>query len=298
MAIGPRPAGDDQANEAACRYIEETLEELGYAPRRETFEAEVSVLAPSVSEQGKPLLVLSAGVPVVRANVVAELVGESDPSAVVEVGAHYDTVPASPGANDNASGVAALLEIARVLRGVRPDRTVRLVFFGLEETGFHGSRAHVAALPESEHERFVGLLNLDMVGVASREPGTQRSPVRVPFLSWGKTADFVAVLGNFSSGWIGNVLEDSFDAYVPGLAYYSLNRIGSWFADGHRSDHVPYWQAGLRAVHVTDTGEFRSPHYHARSDLPNELDFDFLASVTRGTAAAVLHLAGWRGEEP
>lgn len=291
VAIGPRPGGDAAATEATCRYIEEALEASGYAPRRETFPSGGGVLSKRVEADGTVVAVLSPGGPQPRSNVIAEVVGTLDPETVVEVGAHYDTVIFSSGADDNASGVAALLEIARVLRHTRPECTIRFVFFALEEQGLRGSRAHVERMPAGERERFLGLLNLEMVGFAALEPDTQRSPVSIPFLSWGTTADFIVVLGNFSSGSLGNVVEDSIDTYVPELPCYSLNRIGGWFDDGYRSDHVPYWEAGMRAVQITDTGEFRTPHYHRSSDLAEELEFPFLQRVTRGTAAAALHLA-------
>ena len=100
----------------------------------------------------------------------------------------------------------------------------------------------------------------------------------------------VAVIGTFSSGWLGNVFEAACDAYVPELPYYSANRIGGWFSDARRSDHAPYWDAGIPAVFLTDTGEFRSDDYHRPSDSPETVDALFLERVARATTATVLEL--------
>jgi len=291
VQIGPRSGHDAAETEATVRYLEESLRKLGYEPRRETFTADIRVMTQRVNEDGSISFLIAAGEPQPRHNVIVEIPGRTAPESVVEVGAHYDTVRASPGADDNASGVAALLEAARVLRGAEPAATIRFIFFALEEDDFQGSRAHVAALGEAERASFRGMIGLDMVGVSTDAPDSQETPVWVPFLSWGSVGDFLLVLGNNSSGDLGNRVEDAIDVYVPELPYYSLNRIGGWFDDGYRSDHVPYWEAGLRAIELTDTGELRTPHYHAPSDLPTQIDFEFLSRVTQATAAAALHRA-------
>ena len=200
-------------------------------------------------------------------------------------------MPGSPGADDNASGVAAALEIARLLVEHPPERTVRLCFFAAEEVDLRGSRIHVENLL-ARGETVEGLFNLDAIGHASTEPDSQQAPVRILFVTWmPSTGDFVTVVGDWSSGPLGNLYEAAVDTYVPELPYYSANRIGGWFEDGHRSDHANYWRAGIPAVALSDTGEFRSPHYHAPSDTPDTLDFEFLDGVTRATAGAALHLA-------
>lgn len=291
VTIGPRSGHDAAATEATVRYLEESLRQIGYTPRRETFTTDIRALTRHVKEDGSVTFLMSPAEPQPRSNVIVEIPGTSAPEAVVEVGAHYDTVRASPGADDNASGVAALLEAARVLRDAKPAATIRFVFFALEEDDFQGSRAHVAAFTEEERASFRGLIGLDMVGVSTDAPDSQETPVWIPFLSWGSTGDFLLVLGNMDSGDFGNRVEDAIDAYVPELPYYSLNRIGGWFDDGYRSDHVAYWEAGLRALELTDTGELRTPHYHTPADLPTQLDFEFLRRVTQATAAAALHRA-------
>lgn len=104
------------------------------------------------------------------------------------------------------------------------------------------------------------------------------------------TGDFLTVIGTFSSGWLGNVFEASARAYVPELRLYSANRIGGWFADGRRSDHAPYWDAGIPAIFLTDTGEFRWEAYHQPEDRVEALDLEFLERVSRAAAATALEL--------
>ena len=135
------------------------------------------------------------------------------------------------------------------------------------------------------------LLNLDSIGIRSNERGSQRAPIRIPLLTWmPSTGNFITVIGTYSSGWLGNLYEACVDAYVPDLRYYSANRIGGWFKDGRRSDHAHYRDAGIPAIFLTDTGEFRSDTYHRPEDTPDKLDYQFLESVTRATAAALLEL--------
>lgn|GEM_PF-329285 len=224
-------------------------------------------------------------------NLLVEFPGSSGRPGVVELSAHYDTVAGSPGADDNSSGVAALLEIARVLAASPPERTVRLCFFAGEEQGLLGSEVHVAGL-QRRGEDVVGLLNLDSVGYATGAPDSQQAPVRIVFVTWmPSTGDFITVIGDWSSGSLGNLFEAAVDTYVPELPYYSANRIGGWFEDGRRSDHAPYWDAGIPALFLTDTGEFRTNTYHRPGDLPAELDYRYLRQVAQAAAAAALELA-------
>ena len=289
--IGPRPPHDAGATEATVAWLEGRLRALGYEPRREPFTAPLSPLVRRAAEGGD-VYELGPEREVALCNVVAEIPGIGDPGAVVELGAHFDTVPFSPGADDNASGVAAVLEAARILRDARPRAAVRFCFFAAEEFGFLGSAAHVENVRRSG-ERHLGLFDLDMVGFASSEPGSQVDPVPwwIPY-SYSDRGDFVLVLGNFASGGLGNVYEDAVEAYVPDLPLESANRMGWISADGWRSDHVSYWRRGLEAVQITDTGELRTEHYHRSSDTPDRLDYGFLRRVTAGAVAAVMHRAG------
>lgn len=290
-ALGPRPADDSEAVRRTLDWIQGRLEPLGLVGYEERGTVEMSTYRVEEDADGSTRVTLTRGHREVI-NLVVELPGAGKPWQVVEVGAHYDTVARSPGADDNASGVVALLELARVLADHPRERSVRLVFFGAEEKGLLGSRMHARRQAERESEWHVGAIVLDMVGFALREPDTQRMPVRIPLLfDPPTTADFVLVAGNHHSGGIGNLVEDAADRYVPELEYYSVNRIAGWVSDGHRSDHASYWREGLRAIQLGDSADQRSPHYHRASDTPETLDARFLGDVTRAVAAAVAHWA-------
>ena len=103
--------------------------------------------------------------------------------------------------------------------------------------------------------------------------------------------NFIAVVGNLRSGSLGNRFEDAADTYVPELPYFSANRLGGFFRDALRSDHKPYWDNGYRAIMLTDTANFRNPHYHQPSDVSDTLNYTFLQGVTRATAATLLEAA-------
>jgi len=230
--------------------------------------------------------------PLFALNLFAEIPGSDLADEVIEVSAHYDTVPGSPGASDNSSGVAIVLEMARVLAGSSPSRTIRFCFFAAEEADLLGSAVHVERITQPDAAEVVALVNIDSVGVYSEEPDSQRAPVRIPLVTWmPSTGNFVTVIGTFSSGWLGNIFEASSDAYVPELKYYSANRIGGFFDDGRRSDHAHYWDADIPALFLTDTGEFRSNSYHRPEDTPDTLNYVFLYHIAQAATATVLELS-------
>jgi aminopeptidase YwaD len=285
-----RPESDRQATAATLQWLEDTLRGVGYAPQREDFAAPMRVLTPSAP--GSKDMVMTAKVGVPHCNLLAEKLGSSEPGTVLEVGAHFDSVPFGPGADDNGSGVAAVLEVARLLAAAAPRRTVRLCFFAMEEEGLVGSTAHVRLLAQ-RGDRIAGAIVLDMVGFATHAKDSQATPLRVPFLfSPPTTGDFLVVAGNFRSGWLGNLYEACADAYVPSASYYSVNRIAAWFADAMRSDHAPYWAAGFDAILLTDTAEMRNRNYHRPTDTPATIDFAFLRANAQALAATVLHWSG------
>lgn len=285
-ALGPRPAGDPAASRRALDWLRGELEGLGLAVREEPFRASLNGLVWSEQEGERVWTLVTREHELV--NLLAELPGDGRPWQVIELGAHYDSVHESVGADDNASGVAVLLELARVLRERPRDRTIRLCFFAGEERGLLGSAHHAARIARRDDERLLGAIVLDMVGYADRSPGSQTTPVRIPLLfDLPRTADFVLVAGNYPSGGIGNLVEDSADRYVPSLAYYSVNRVAGFVSDGWRSDHASYWRNGLRAIQLGDSADLRSPHYHQASDTPDTLDYAFLADVARAVVAAV-----------
>lgn len=270
---GPRPANDVQATRHAVDYIKAQLVSFGYQP----FEESPGAAAVPVDRDGAGFI-----------NIIAEHSGSETPASILELGAHYDTVATSPGADDNASGVAAILEVARVLSQVTMKATVRFCFFAREENGREGSLYHVQQI-QRRNEDMDGAIILEMVGYATDRPDTQRTPARIPWLfSPPTTGNFVAVVGNLHSGGLGNRFENALVSYVPTLPYFSANRVGGFFRDALRSDHKPYWDSGYRAIMLTDTANFRNPHYHQPSDTTETLNFGFLQRIAQATAATLL----------
>ena len=202
------------------------------------------------------------------------------------VGAHYDTVFGSPGADDNASGVAALLEIARVLA---PRTGVQFVAFTLEEQGMAGS-AHYARALSLRRVKLRGMISLEMVGFKSDVPNSQQLPRGLEQL-YPHTANFIGVVGNEISR---SLLETFVSAMksVEGLPVESLVVSGNGEAipPTRLSDHAAFWDCSYPALMITDTSWFRNPHYHQASDTIETLDLDFMARVAEGVVRALISL--------
>jgi len=220
-------------------------------------------------------------------NITADLRGVSSPDEVVVVAAHYDVFYAA--ANDNGSGVAAVLEAARVLSAYSFDRTIRFVFFDLEEVGLIGSQRFVDAWP-SEETLTVALV-LDMIGYAAHQAGSQQVP---PGFSAPDVGDFLALFAN------GHSEDHATQAYALNRALDAV-RLEAIIVPSsasparlmlERSDHAPFWLAGLPAVFLTDTGDFRNPNYHEPSDTIDTIDERLLGG---GTELTIAITAAWAG---
>ncbi|MEM6251930.1 MAG: M28 family peptidase [Cyanobacteria bacterium P01_D01_bin.156] len=214
-------------------------------------------------------------------NLYLDIPGQTSLAPVV-IGAHYDTVPGCPGADDNATGVAVLLELARYLSTQLPRRPVRLVAFDLEEYGLLGSHAYV--------ETFVGqpvhvMLSLEMLGYCVRSSAPQSSQTYpLPGLDYfyPKTGDFIALIGNWPTIPILWRLQQNFRQAGVNCAWLPMFNRGKPLPATRRSDHAPFWDAGYNAILVTDTADLRNPHYHRSSDTLDTLDLDFLNQVCSG----------------
>jgi hypothetical protein len=224
--------------------------------------------------------------------VVAEIPGKRRPKEVIVIGAHYDTVPGSPGADDNASGIAALIEIATLLKDVPMDRTVRFVAFPNEE--YHGEdwrnmgSYHHAKRSHDRGDNLVGMIALEMLGYFSNEPGSQKYPF--PFnLFYPDRGNFIGFVGNSASrDWVRKVVRN-FRELTPFPAEGAA--APERFKDIARSDHWAFWQFGCPALMVTDTSNFRYPYLHAMEDTPDKIDFDAMARITVGMAKVIVRLA-------
>jgi Zn-dependent M28 family amino/carboxypeptidase len=223
-------------------------------------------------------------------NVVATVGGSSAPPLIVA--AHYDTVQGSPGADDNASGLAVLLDVARTLAAESLSRPVQFIAFCLEEEDLLGSRAYIAHLRATQRE-ILGAIVLECVGYAGHEEGSQRTPPGIP-IAVPSVGDFLAIVGNQGSAHLAAEVERAANQQAPALKTLSLLMPGRGerLPDTRRSDHAAFWDADYPAVMLTDTADYRNPHYHRPTDTFDTLNVDFMTQVAAAVTAAVHSLAG------
>jgi len=222
-------------------------------------------------------------------NIVAEKEGIISPHRVLILGAHYDTVPGSPGADDNASAIAVLLEVARNIQGVPLECTVRLIAFCLEEYGYVGSAHYVESLKKGKEE-ILGMISLEMVGFTGPR---QNYP---PYLNpkyYPNVGDFIAIIGNERSKELLEKVCQSFKTHIPQipLEFIVVPGNGERMEEVRLSDHSAFWDQGMPALMVTDTGFLRNPNYHLPSDRVETLDFEFMRKAATGVFNSVLELA-------
>lgn len=210
-------------------------------------------------------------------NIVVERPGTDPTAAAVLVGAHFDTVQGSPGADDNASGVAVALEVARQLRDRPTRRPLRVVFFDEEEQGLVGSAAYTRS--PSRTEGLAAAVIVEMVGYTCKSAGCQRFPPGLPAGIAPDVGEFVAVVGDLEHLDLLAAFRRAAGPDRPPVFALPVPDKGDGLPDTRRSDHAPFWDHGIGAVMVTDTADLRNPHYHRPSDTPETLDPVFLAGV-------------------
>jgi Zn-dependent M28 family amino/carboxypeptidase len=225
-------------------------------------------------------------------NLLATVPASAGASAYYVVGAHYDTVPSTPGADDNASAVAVLLELAGRLRQARLKAPVLFVAFTLEEppahlTGHQGSRIFVRNC-ENNGDRVLGAIILEMVGYTAPR---QHYPFLPRWPGYPGRGNFIGVIGNWRSHRFGRAVLGGFRKNTH-LAVESLFLPfdGRILPETRLSDHASFWDAGLPALMVTDTAFFRNPNYHLPSDTIDTLDFTFMAELVKSLERALLEL--------
>jgi Zn-dependent M28 family amino/carboxypeptidase len=222
-------------------------------------------------------------------NVIAELKGGTSPEKLLIIGAHYDTVRTTPGADDNASGVAGLLRLAKLLANRPLDKTVRFVAFALEEPPTYRTKNmgsyHYAASLKTNDEQVEGMVCLEMIGFFSDRPGSQHYPIPFMKLKFPKIGNYIAMVGNRRSKAFTMLFAGSFRKATD-LPLVTLNApafvVGIDF-----SDHWSFGKFGYPAFMVTDSAFYRNPNYHSPADLPDTLDYNRMAKVVEGLAAAV-----------
>lgn len=226
-------------------------------------------------------------------NIYCELRGKTRPDEVVVFGAHYDSVVGTPGADDNASGVAALLEIARMSRDQKFTRTVQFVFFVNEEPPFFqtpemGSFVYAKSL-KAANRNVRSMLAIESIGFYSDRSESQHYPAAIAAL-YPSTGDFIAFAADTKSAPLLRETVNTFRRTTQfpsegGAVPESVPGVG-W------SDHWSFWQHGYPGVMVTDTAIYRNPHYHMPTDTPDKLDYDRTARVTTGLIRILEELAG------
>ena len=224
-------------------------------------------------------------------NIVATLSATDLAASPLVIAAHYDTVARSPGADDNASGLAVMLEAARCLLATPLRRPIRFIAFCLEESDLLGSRAYAAQL-RAESQTLWGAIVLECLGFASTEEGSQQAPRGLP-IAIPTIGDFLGIVGNDASAGLVRVIEGAAKRRVPNLKTLSLvvPGQGELFPDTRRSDHAAFWAHGYPAVMLTDTANFRNPHYHQPTDTLDTIDLEFMGCVTDLLVAAAQDVA-------
>jgi Zn-dependent M28 family amino/carboxypeptidase len=268
------PATSPAALNAAADYIIETLSAVGLAPVREPFEF-----------AGRSY-----------DNIVAIRPGTRPGDPRVLIGAHYDSVRGTPGADDNASGVAGLLETARLLREIPLRATIEFVGFNLEEiqtwTYRVGSRRYAAAA-RRKGTRYAGTLVLEMLGYVNRAPGSQYVPKLLFWKRVPRTATFVAATGDRRSATLLRTFAESAASAEPQLDVVTFRSpLRGWLVPHTRlSDNASFWDERYPSLMITDTAFLRNPHYHRRTDASGTLDYDFMAGVVNAVVETALRLA-------
>jgi hypothetical protein len=247
----------------AAQYIERVLEGYGYPVTRQVFTA-----------RGKNVR-----------NIDVVLEAPKKDIDVIVVGAHYDSAQGTPGANDNATGTAAVLELARVLHDLKDSapKRIRLVLFVNEERPYYGTpemgSLNFARLLHERGERVTAMYSLETIGYFSDQPGSQKYPK--PFGAvFADKGDFISFVGMLNSR---PLLQQTMRSFRAHTAFPTIGGVSPGFIPGIAwSDHWSFAQYGFQAVMVTDTAPFRYPHYHKPTDTPDKIDYEKLARVVKG----------------
>jgi Zn-dependent M28 family amino/carboxypeptidase len=268
--IGERNVWRYKKLEETADYIFKNFESYGYSPQNQIY-----------SMKGKPYR-----------NIIAAKLGEKKPDEIIIVGAHYDSVFGSPGADDNGSGVAGLLELARLASGTKPDRTIKFIAFVNEEPPFFftprmGSRVY-AREAKKKGENILAMISLEMIGYYSKQRKSQSYPPLFGFF-YPDTADFIGVVGNLASRDLVKKIKEEFKRNSK----FNIESIATFtFVPGvDFSDHSSFWHEGYKACMITDTAFYRYGHYHSSTDTFEKLDYQSMAQVVDGLSYVLEVLA-------
>lgn len=256
---------------ASAEYIQEQFTSFGYQAVLEEFQGQDQTYK----------------------NVYVEIAGKKTDNQVLIIGAHYDSVWLSPGADDNASGIAVLLETARLLMDKKLQRTVRWVAFVNEESPFYateqmGSLVH-AKNATDRGEKITGMISLEMLGYYDDSDHSQAYPFPLKYF-YPHRGNFVAFVGNLTSR---QFLRDSLGYFRSSERFPATGLVAPEFLvpDIRRSDNYAFWQYGINAFMITDTANFRNPYYHTGIDLPETLNYEYMSLVTTSLSSMIESLA-------
>jgi len=271
--IGVRSDDEYAKLQRAAAYIEHELQALGF-----------TVVSQEFSANGRAYR-----------NLEATLAGTTLRHEVVVLGAHYDTAEEAPGADDNASGVAAVLELARLFAKAPQARTVRFVLFPNEEppwfaTSDMGSR-HYAAEARARNDQIVAMLSIESIGYYDTEAGTQRYPFPLNY-AYPDVGDFIGFVSNLKSR---GLLHQAISAFRAHTRFPTQGAAApAWVPGVWWSDHWSFWQEQYPAIMITDTAVFRYPYYHSSLDTWDKIDFQRMARVVEGVRSVVQFLSSER----
>jgi Zn-dependent M28 family amino/carboxypeptidase len=271
LEIGGRIASSGLGT--AAEYIEGELRSYGYVPERQTFDVDGHSFA----------------------NIEAETKGTKHPASILVFGAHYDTAGNLPGANDNASGVATVLELARTFARSRPQKTVRWVFFTNEEPPYFRSPAmgsyRYAKRCHEREEDINAMLSIETIGYYTDEPHSQTYPVGF-HPGYPDRGNFLGFVADLKSALL---LRTALKAFRRSTALPAEGVVApSSIAGIGWSDHWSFWQFGYKALMLTDTAPYRYPHYHTAQDTPDKLDWARFSQAVEGIQGIVRSLAAFR----
>ena len=252
-----------------AQYLESVFREAGYTVNHQEYEVDGTTCV----------------------NLDVEIPGTKTPEEIVVIGAHYDSVAGCPAANDNGSGIAAVLSFARHFANSQNDRTLRFVAFVNEElpyahTDQMGSWVYARRCRE-RNENIIAMLTPETIGCYSNKPGSQKYPKPLDWF-YPSTGNFIAFVGNTRYARLVRQVARAFrqNEPFPSLA----GALPEAMSDIGRSDHWPFWQEGYPALMITDTAPFRYPHYHTPEDTIDKIDFESMARVVRGLRSVVKEL--------
>ena len=271
-------------------YIEQQLQAHGYSTWREDFDQDRR-------------LDRNWGVILNGVNIFAEKRGVAHPERVLELGAHYDVASETRGAGDNCTGVAAVLEIARVLSAVQTASTVRFCLFDLEEVGAHGGWHHVQAMLDGKVPAAECIFVFDAIGYAAEEPDAQRGTQEMPqTLRAPAGGGSLAILGDIWSGGYGAAYETAADKYAPDLRYVSGSKLAGFVGHAEASGHGPYWAVGMKGILLTEsTGWRRQMNRRGTPDSmepqPKQLDMGYLRLVSQAALGTTLEICGQASQD-